>query len=268
MRGCAQNLARRSWLGLFLLICLLTMGGLLGQAANGSTADGWLPEAMFVRLFDDSLKNIQEYARSESSLNQKNNDLESEAYYLMMLAEAAKQTGVNGWSSKAGAIQAYAAELALAAKRKDLAAAKKQAGLLADLKKPETAPEEKTRNVAQAVPIQNLMKQVQAHYKKHQDYRRLSAAAFNQRGKTDEIHAAAYRMAVYALGIHAHVPTKDLPKDKSPKDWEEACEDMRKACLDIAAAAKAKKQADVKNSILRLEASCNRCHKDFRVDVD
>jgi cytochrome c556 len=260
-------------------VCRLRLGALLlvlwivtwlGQPAHatGDSTGGWLPDAIFIKLFDDSLKNIQDFARSESSLNQKANDLESEAYYLMMLAEVAKQTGLNGWSSKVGVLQAHAADLALAARRKDLTEVKKQAGLIADLKKPETAGGATPRNLAQAVPIQNLMKQVQNLHKKHQDYRRLSAAAFGQRGKTDEIHLAAYRMAVYAIAIHAHVPTKDLPKDKSAKDWEGACEDMRKACLDIAQAAKAKKQSDVKNSILKLEASCNRCHRDFRVDVD
>lgn len=255
-------------LGLLLLLVSVVAWTSFPANAIGDGPDGWLPDAIFTKLLDDSLKTIQDFARSESSLNQKSNDVESEAYYLIMLAEVAKQTGLNGWSSKVGALQAHAADLALAARRKDLAAVKKQAGLIADLKKPEAAGEAKPRSLAQAVPIQNLMKQVQSLHKKHQDYRRLSAAAFGQRGKADEIHIAAYRMAVYAIAIHAHVPTKDIPKDKSAKDWEGACEDMRKACLDIANAAKAKKQSDVKNSILKLEASCNRCHKDFRVDVD
>ncbi|HMP03358.1 MAG TPA: hypothetical protein PKD86_03315 [Gemmatales bacterium] len=263
-----DRVTRWRLLGLVLGLAVLAGMGLRADAAHRSHSDSWLPDAMFTRMFDESLKTINEFARSESSLNQKANDLESEAYYLIMLAEVARQNGMNEWGKRAVVLQAHAAELALAARRKDLEAAKKFAGLIAELRSADSVADAKANPLAQAVPIQNLMKQVQTHYKRHQEFRRLSAAAFGQRGKPEEIQSAAFRMAVYSLAIHAHVPTKDIPKDKSAKDWEEACDDMRKACLDVAAAARAKKQADVKSAILRMEASCNRCHRDFRVDID
>src|SRR5438132_447799 len=57
----------------------------------------------------------------------------------------------------------------------------------------------------------------------------------------------AYRIAAVAEVAHAKPPEKEDAKKKK-KDWMEWSGDMRKAALELAAAAKAKKPADVKTA--------------------
>jgi len=73
----------------------------------------------------------------------------------------------------------------------------------------------------------------------------------------------SYRVAAIAEVASARVPEKDEPKKKK-KDWIEWSGDMKKVALELADAAKSKKPSDIKNSVAKLNSSCNTCHGVFR----
>ncbi len=73
----------------------------------------------------------------------------------------------------------------------------------------------------------------------------------------------AYRIAAIAEVAQARTPEKDEPKKKK-KDWVEWSADMKKTALELADAAKAKKPVDIKNTVAKLNSTCNTCHGVFR----
>lgn len=226
-----------------------------------------LPEAEFTKLVGESLKQVQEFTRSSTNFNQSVKRLQTEAYSLVTLAEVARRSASGEAERRALAVQAAALELAEAAKKKDQEAAKKAVAALADYKKGSDA--KPIGSLADAVPVHNLMEAVQSCYKKHQEYGRLSSAAFAKKGVPEEVATAAYKMAAYSVAITAHVPkSKEDLKDKTPADWLKPTEDMRKATLDIASAAKAKKQSEMKAAIKRMDSACTKCHDNFRIDAE
>ena len=171
---------------------------------------------------------------------------------------------------RALALQHAAAALADAAKKKNLDDVKKLAAEIADFKKAAPPADLKPLgSLSEKVPVHNLMEAVQSCYKKHQEFGRMSSAAFGQKGKAEELATAAYKMAAFSVAITAHLPKdKDELKGKQPDDWLKPTADMRKATLEIAAAAKAKKHNDAKAAIRRMDAACTKCHDNFRIDTD
>jgi len=169
---------------------------------------------------------------------------------------------------KATAVRQAAQALAAAIEAKNLDEVKKQVAFLSNLKKlPPEGDAGADADLAATVPIKVLMKQVQENNKKLVEYKRLSSAKFAERGKAEEITSTAHRMAALSVAITAHAPEKDLPKDKTKKDWLAATEGVRKATLELAAAAKAKNQSGVKAAIGRMDNACTKCHDDFRVET-
>jgi hypothetical protein len=73
----------------------------------------------------------------------------------------------------------------------------------------------------------------------------------------------AYRIAAIAVIAHAKPPEKEEPKKKK-KDWMEWTDDMKKTALELADAAKSKKPVDIKNSVAKVNSTCNTCHGVFR----
>jgi hypothetical protein len=51
---------------------------------------------------------------------------------------------------------------------------------------------------------------------------------------------------------------------KSPTKWKQFAEDMQKAAGELSAAAKKGDAAEIKKAAMKLNASCNDCHADFR----
>jgi cytochrome c556 len=265
---------RASWRG---TITLLTVGILLTGALAFAGADAtdsiknWkelMPEAEFTKLVSESAKLLQEYTRSPGSFNQNGKKLQNEAYSLAIVAEVARQASDGENQLRAAALQQVALELAAAAKQKNLEEAKKLSAAVAAFKKTAPPADAKAISLREAVPIHNLMEEVQALYKKMQEWQRMASTAYNQKVKPEEATLAGYRMAAYSVAITAHVPDKEQLKDKTEQDWLGPTEDMRKATLDIAAAAKAKKHADLKSAIRRMDSACTKCHDNFRIDTD
>jgi hypothetical protein len=73
----------------------------------------------------------------------------------------------------------------------------------------------------------------------------------------------AYRVAAIAEVAHAKLPEKEDAKKKK-KDWLEWSADMKKAALELADAAKAKKPSDIKTTVAKLNTVCNTCHGVFK----
>lgn len=86
-------------------------------------------------------------------------------------------------------------------------------------------------------------------------------------GQLDKESAAlvemAYRVSAIAEVAHAKPPEKEDAKKKK-KDWLEWSADMKKNALAVADAAKAKKPAETKNAVSKLNSSCTTCHGVFR----
>lgn len=83
---------------------------------------------------------------------------------------------------------------------------------------------------------------------------------------TNELGHAAYLSAAVALVIADKCPVQKKMKDKDPKEWKQWSEDMSKASLDLAAAAKDKNLAKVKDAAKKVNNSCVSCHGPFRQD--
>jgi hypothetical protein len=73
----------------------------------------------------------------------------------------------------------------------------------------------------------------------------------------------AYRVAAIAEVAHAKNPPKEDAKKKK-KDWLDWSADMSKTALEMADVAKAKKPAEIKTTVAKLNTVCNTCHGVFR----
>ena len=73
----------------------------------------------------------------------------------------------------------------------------------------------------------------------------------------------AYRVAAIAEVAHAKPPEKEDAKKKK-KDWMEWSSSMKKTALELAAADKAKKPAEIKKFTAELNSICNTCHGVFK----
>jgi hypothetical protein len=76
------------------------------------------------------------------------------------------------------------------------------------------------------------------------------------------------RMLDITLAITEITARTPPPKDKKApaKLWKESVDDMRKATLDLKAAVKDGDKTKFKQALLALDASCNKCHTNFRED--
>lgn len=233
-----------------------------------------LPEAELLKLVEESGKTLQDATKSASVFNLKAKAVENEAYVLMILAQGGLKSGNADLAKKSAALHEAATALAAAAKKKNLDEAKKQTSLVAGFKtlKPGDAKMDDV-DMAKEIPVKNLMEEVQnlfLRFDKPQkgSYKRLTAAEWNAKGKTEEVTTAAYKMAALTVAITAHVPDKDqdAAKGQTRKVWLDTTEGCRVASLEMANAAKAKKQDDFKKAIDRLNSSCTKCHDAFRAE--
>lgn len=76
------------------------------------------------------------------------------------------------------------------------------------------------------------------------------------------------RMLDITLAITEITARTPPPKDKKApaKLWKESTDDMRKAALELKAAVKDNDKTKFKQALLALDASCNKCHTNFRED--
>jgi hypothetical protein len=81
--------------------------------------------------------------------------------------------------------------------------------------------------------------------------------------ESPELTEMAYRIAAIAAVAHAKPPEKEDAKKKK-KDWMEWSADMQKTALELAGAAQAKKPAEIKTVMAKLNTVCNACHGVFR----
>ena len=77
---------------------------------------------------------------------------------------------------------------------------------------------------------------------------------------SDKLVMMAYKTALIAEAAKAH---QDAGRNKK-KDWRRLTDDMRRASLEVAETAKAKKPKETKTALNKLNTSCNDCHAAFR----
>jgi len=242
----------------------------LRLAADDAVAAIKLPNLPYERLIEQSVKNLQQATQSPALLAQKNKQALGEAYFLALVAQAGINSSDEAFASRCLTLQERALALARAISKKDQATAKK---ILNDLHQFAKLPPGKTGkqvNLAKEVPIERLMESVQATYEELNKARRLNTQQFSAKGKSEDIALAAYKLAALSLGITAHAPEKDPnPKEKQTRAlWLQSTEDVRKACLDMAAAAKSKKRPDFVSAFNRMDSACTRCHDVYRVEIN
>jgi hypothetical protein len=86
----------------------------------------------------------------------------------------------------------------------------------------------------------------------------LKAKALPPDSLNDKLMLMAYQTAMAAK------LAREYKTDKKQQDWNKYCEEMQKAALDLAGAAKAKDGKAAYMAINKLNASCNDCHEIFR----
>src|SRR5437879_5581062 len=77
---------------------------------------------------------------------------------------------------------------------------------------------------------------------------------------SDKLVLLAYKTALIADVAKAHQDQGE----KKKKEWLRLTDEMRRASLDLAESAKAKKQKETKTALNKLNTSCNDCHTTFR----
>jgi len=82
--------------------------------------------------------------------------------------------------------------------------------------------------------------------------------------QSEGLTQAGYIVAAVGLVAQHKCPVTKKMGDKDPKKWQEWTGDMHKGALDLAAAAKAKKPAELKAVATKLNSTCNNCHSVFR----
>lgn len=220
-----------------------------------------LPEAAYTKLVDDSIKNLTSYTASASQFNQNGKRVQAEATNLIVYAEIAHRAG----QANATALRDAAVQLLEAAKAKKGDEAKKLTATIAGYKKL-TGGKAEDLDLHKTTSLKIIMDiGVKDIDRNLTQYKRLTAASFGAKGKAEEVQAAMYKLAALSVATTAHTPT-EMPKGKTAKDWLTAAEDMRKASLTAAAAAKDKKLPELKKAVNDLSASCAKCHDDFRVE--
>lgn len=262
--SCFARAAAVFGLSLALFVCFQTPFT-VGAVADRTDVD-WktmLPEADLVKVIGESVKFLQEATRSQTNFNTKAPLAENEAYVLVIYAEAGLKSGSDDLAGRSAALHKAASRLAEACKDKKLDEAKKQVAAIANFKSMKPDGEMKGAPLAKSVPIKNLMKTVNETDKLMRNYRRLTAAQFNVKGKTDEMALNSLRMAALTGAITAHVPDKDDGK-RTRKHWLETTAEVREATIEMANAAKAKKQDQFKTALGKMDSACIRCHDVFR----
>jgi hypothetical protein len=221
-----------------------------------------LPEAAYAKLVEDSIKNLTSYTASASQFNQNGKKVQAEATNLIVYAEIAHRAG----NPNATGLRKVATELLEAAKAKKGDEAKKLTASLADYKK--LSGDKADADLGKATSLKIIMDvSVKDVDRSLTQYKRLTTSSFGAKGKAEEVQANMYKLAAMAVATGAHVPT-ELPKGKTAKDWLTAAEDMRKSSLAAAQAAKDKKLPELKKAVNDLNASCAKCHDDFRVETN
>jgi len=265
---------------LVVVLALGLIAGLCGlnampqaAGADAKTEVDWkaiFPEADITKLVAESVKVLQDATRSAtnfSSKGLKDSLAENEAYVLMIYAEAGMKSGDEALAKKCSALHEAAAKLAQACKDKNLDEAKTHVAAIAGFKTMK-GDDVKAKSLNEAIPIKNLMKTVGKQEEAMKAYRRLSTAAFGARGKADEVHLNALRMAALTGAITAHAPAKDEDAKKTRKFWLESTAETREFTVELAAAAKAKKLDAVKANLTKMSDACIKCHDVYRVEVN
>ena len=250
---------------------LVTLAVSLGASADSKLdITNWkeiLPDAVYTKMVDDSVKNLNSYTASASQFNQNGRKIQSEATNLIVYAEIANRGG----RTSAIELRDQAVALLEAAKAKKGEEAQRiMKGVVSLVKKTANGSpgggtgeydiaKVTTMKIIMDVSLKEIDKNLTA-------YKRLTAASFP--AKAEEVKYAMYKVAAMSVATTAHLPTADFPPGKTAKDWLASAEDMRKHSLAAAAAATAKKPAEFKKAVNDLSASCSKCHDDFRVQKD
>lgn len=260
-----MNYLRRALLAFTVMMTLALCVGV--QADSKLDISNWkeiLPEAVYTRLVEESGKKLTSYTASASQFNQNGKRIQAEATNVIVYAEIAQRAG----QANAGALRKVAEDLLEAAKAKKGDECKALAAKVNEYKSlsgSKSADLDLAKVTSLGVIMDVSVKDVDRNLTQ---YKRLTSASFGAKGKAEEIENAMYKLAALSVATTAHVPTADLPKGKTAKDWLASAEEMRKHALAAAGAAKGKKLTELKKAVNDLNAACAKCHEDFRVETN
>jgi cytochrome c556 len=242
--------------------------GVEAQPEGGRPATALLAGPDLMRALDASIKVMQSATRSASEFNQKAKALENEAYTFAILVQAGRDS--DELAGKAAYLSDTALALAAAAKKKDFGEAKKQVAALSDFKNASKSDGQGEVHLGKAVPLANLMKVVGDVDQELKKATRLTPAAWNQKGKAEEITLHASRMLALSLAMVQHTPETDpnANKGQTSKLWKETSQETQAACLELLKAARAKNSAEFRKAYTAMDKACTRCHDVYRVEDD
>jgi hypothetical protein len=80
----------------------------------------------------------------------------------------------------------------------------------------------------------------------------------------EHLATMAYTVAAIAMAARAKCPVKVTEGDRDPKKWRQWSEELEKAAVELAEAARAKKLTEARSTAGRVHAACTSCHAVFR----
>jgi len=172
---------------LFACTALTTLALSIGASADTKLdISNWkeiLPEAVYTKLVDESIKNLNTYTASASQFNQNGRRVQAEATNLLVYAEIAQRAG----QANAVGLRKAAEELLAAAKAKKGDEAKKLAASLAGYKKM-TGTGSGDSDLAKTTSLKTIMDvSVKEIDRNLTQYKRLTPAAFAAKAHVDDL---------------------------------------------------------------------------------
>jgi hypothetical protein len=260
----------KSEMRISFVCALVFLAGTLALAMNHAAAIGadddslWKPflsDEDFAKLVQSEVKAIQD------ELAKPKPDEKKIRGSAIIIALAAQNNKGSGDPMHTATIRDTAFKLVEASKKP--AEAKKLSAMLANFKELKGDPQANTQPVDLKKQIEDLKdamdifglptKGGEGIEKEYlilgQQRKPFSAAQLS-----DKVVMMAYKTALIAEVARAHQDQAN----KKPKDWLRMTDDMRRASLEFADAARAKKAKETKSALNKLSASCNDCHAAFR----
>lgn len=246
---------------LFNLPALLLACGVLSGMADAAAPLPVVPDAVYGRLLEPSVKLIQASLAGEPTRRA----AEKARLAALMLAEFAQQDLQGPDGARRAAVRDAALEVARLIKDKKYTEALDQTQRLPTLPAQLGAKKDRVKLLGPHMDVEELMGQFRAAKVGGLGIEALlDQLAVSKDGivpaaaLTDELRLTAFRTAVAAELAREHVP------NMKPKEWLGYADGMRKSALELADAVEAKNGKAAFGAVDRLNTSCNKCHLVFR----
>jgi hypothetical protein len=240
-----------------------------GNAAGDKGPKAAVPEPAFNQLVKESAKVIQDGLDGKPDDKLTLRRVRTNAF--VVAAAAQDQMGKAGADGKQlAALRDAALKLYEAAgEKKDLAEAKKQAGVIAQYPGVKAEPGAGPGKVALKDRVDEIDEVMNVFAKKDKGGDEIEKELITLGGQkkpltpaqmSDKLVLNAYKAAL----VGQLLPEYNAIAKNKAKDWDTWSADMQKAALELAETVKGKNAKEVKTAINKLNSSCNACHSVFR----